>query len=160
MALDPVVSTIVVPCDRQTAFEIFTEDMASWWPLDKRSMSVKQGKRVEALHVDARLGGQIVELSEDGTEYLWGTYRVFDPYTSVTLDFHMGMPPSKASTVEVVFTARGEARTEVVLSQSNWEAFGDLAEMMRNGYGSSWVLIFDEGFGELCRRRAQGEGAT
>lgn len=153
MPLDPLVSTIEVPCDQQTAFEIFTEDMATWWPLDKRSMSVKDGKRVQALEVDARAGGRIVEVSEDGETHLWGTYRAFSPYGSVELAFHMGLPPETASTVRVVFEPLAEAKTRVVLTQSNWEAFGDLAEMMRNGYGSSWSLIFEDGFAAACAAR-------
>ena len=37
-----------------------------------------------------------------------------------------------------------------MLTQSNWEAFGDLAEMMRGGYGSGWVLIFEQAYNAAC----------
>jgi hypothetical protein len=46
------------------------------------------------------------------------------------------VPAESASLVEVRFTALGDKRTRVELTQSNWEAFGELAEMMRGGYGS------------------------
>ncbi len=58
------------------------------------------------------------------------------------MDFHMGRPAETASLVELRFTALENDRTRVELSHSNWEAFGDMAEMMRGGYGSSWVIIF------------------
>ena len=54
----------------------------------------------------------------------------------------MGRPAETASLVELRFTALENDRTRVELSHSNWEAFGDMAEMMRGGYGSSWVIIF------------------
>jgi len=38
----------------------------------------------------------------------------------------------------------------VELTQSNWEAFGDLAEMMRGGYGSGWVIIFEKAYKSAC----------
>ena len=52
--------------------------------------------------------------------------------------------------LEVRFTAIGNQRTRVVLTQSNWEAFGDKAAMLRDrGYGQAWVAIF-EGFKAAC----------
>ena len=40
--LEPIVKTIEVTCSQQRAFDIFV-DINSWWPLDKRSMSMKNG---------------------------------------------------------------------------------------------------------------------
>ncbi len=151
MPLDPLISSIEVPCDQRSAFEIFTSDMATWWPLDKRSMSAFHQQSPKALVVDAQAGGRIVEIGFDDTEHHWGTYRSYDPYASVVLDFHIGLPAENASTVRVDFTPLGEARTRVVLTQSNWEAFGDLAEVMRGGYGSGWILIFEEGYQAACQ---------
>jgi hypothetical protein len=70
------------------------------------------------------------------------------------MDFHMGMPPENASLVEVRFTSAGAGRTKVELTQSNWEAFGDMAEMMQQSYGSSWALIFVQSFGGACNAAA------
>jgi uncharacterized protein YndB with AHSA1/START domain len=149
--LDPLISTIEVPCGQEEAFRVFTEEMGTWWPLDKRSMSLMNvGKPAKALHVEPRLGGKIVEIAPDDSELHWGTYKRFDPYDSISMDFHMGLPPESASLVEVSFTPVEEAKTRVELTQSNWEAFGDLAEMMRGGYGSGWVIIFEQSYGSAC----------
>ena len=67
----------------------------------------------------------------------------------------MGLPPGNASLVEVRFTSLADARTRVELTQSNWEAFGDMAEMMRGGYGSGWVIIFEASYQHACQ--AAGE---
>jgi hypothetical protein len=152
--LAPVVSTIEVACDQKTAFTIFVEQMGSWWPLAKRSMSMRQSVVPKSLTTDPRPGGKIIETSPDDTQYHWGTFKRLDRYDFVSMDFHMGLPPETASLVEVRFTALGDKRAEVELTQSNWEGFGDLAEMMRGSYGSSWSLIFEQGFADACNAAA------
>ena len=148
--LEPIVRTIEVPCSQEKAFNVFVSQMPGWWPLDQRSVSMFSGAAAKALRVDARSGGQIVEIGHDDTEHLWGTIRSYDPYAFVSLDFHMAMPAENASLVEVRFTALAADRTRVQLKQSNFEAFGDMAEMNHQGYGSSWIMLFDEKYGAAC----------
>jgi len=149
--LEPIVTTIEVPCGQQHAFDIFTREMGTWWPLDKRSMSMMHGRKPsKSLLVEPKPGGKIVETGHDGAQYVWGTFRAFGPHDFLSMDFHMGMPAESASLVEVRFTALDRRRTRVQLTQSNWEAFGDLAEMMRGGYGSGWVIIFEQAYHAAC----------
>ncbi len=130
---------------------MFVNEMGSWWPLDKRSMSLmNSGKPAKSLRIESKQGGKIVEIGPDDTEHLWGTIKSYNPHDFVSMDFHMGLPPENASLVEVRFTELGEEQTRVELTQSNWEAFGDMAEMMRDGYGSGWVIIFEEAFKLAC----------
>lgn len=148
--LDPIVITIEVPCGKEKAFAVFVDEMTTWWPLDKRSMSLMDtGKPAKSVHVDPRVGGKIVEIAHDGTEHHWGTIKSYDPHDSLAMHFHMGLPEAE-SLVEVRFTALGDDRTRVELSHSNWEAYGDMAEMMRGGYGSGWVIIFEEAYKSAC----------
>ncbi len=148
--LDPIVKTIEVPCSQERAFRVFVSEMGSWWPLDKRSMSMKSGKPAKSLRIEPKLGGKIVEIGHDDTEHLWGTIKSYDPHDSISMDFHMGMPAESASLVEVRFTALGNERTRVELTQSNWEAFGEMAGMLRGGYASGWVIIFEQAFKSAC----------
>ena len=149
--LDPIIKTIEVPCSQEKAFAVFVNDMGSWWPLDKRSMSkMHTGQPAKSLHVEAKLGGRIVETAHDDTEHHWGTIKSYDPHDSLSMDFHMGLPPENASLVEVRFAAVSDDITRVELTQSNWEAFGDMAEMMRDGYGSGWVIIFEQAYKTAC----------
>ncbi len=62
--LEPLVKTIEVPCNQKKAFTVFM-DMGSWWPKDKFATSVMRGHTVQALRVDAREGGKIVEVGSD-----------------------------------------------------------------------------------------------
>jgi uncharacterized protein YndB with AHSA1/START domain len=150
MMLDPIVTTVEVPCGQETAFRVFVNEMPRWWPLDKRSVSMIGGNPAKSLRIEAKRGGRIVEIGHDDTEHLWGTITTYDPHDSISMDVHIGMPPENASLVEVRFTALGAERTRVELTQSNWEAFGDLAEMMRGGYGSGWVIIFEQAYKAAC----------
>ena len=150
--LDPVIKTIDVPCSQIRAFDIFC-DMASWWPLDKRSMSLMQaGGPAKTLTVDAQLGGRIVEIAIDDVAHHWGTFTAFAPHHHLQLDFHMGLPATKSGQVDVAFTPLSATTTRVELVHSNWEGYEDMAEMMRNGYGGSWGLLFEQAYAAACLR--------
>lgn len=148
--LDPVTRTVEVPCNQERAFQVFVHDVNTWWP-PKYSVSGMGGSLAKSVSIEPMQGGRIVEIGHDDTEHLWGTVRTYDPYELFGMDFHMGFPaPESPSLVEVKFTALGEERTRVELTQSNWEAFGDLAADMRSGYGGGWVHIFEKGYKEAC----------
>jgi hypothetical protein len=148
------VKTIEVPCNQKKAFTVFL-DMGSWWPTDKFATAVMRGNTVKALRVDAREGGRIVEVGSDGHEQLWGTIKTYDPYGYLRLDFHIPHPSEKKpgfSTVEVRFIALDDNRTRVELTQSNWEALGDVAQMVQGGYRQAWVAIFEGAYKAACGR--------
>src|SRR6266705_7200174 len=77
--IEPIVKSIEVPCDQKTAFEVFLNEMDSWWPLAKFTVSAMAGKAAASIRVDSRLGGEIVEVGPDGEEYLWGHITHYDP---------------------------------------------------------------------------------
>lgn len=150
--LEPLTKTIEVPCNQEKAFTVFL-DLASWWPTERFATSVMRGQSVKALRVDARAGGQIVEVASDDQETLWGTIKTYDPYDYLNLDFHIPHPSEESpgfSTVEIRFTALAADRTRVELKQSNWEALGDVAEMVQGGYGKAWVMIFEGAYKAAC----------
>ena len=84
--LDPLISTIEVLCDQEKAFSVFVNEMGSWWPLEKRSMSMHDGKSAKSLHIESKLGGRIVETGHDDTKHHWGTIKSYDPFDSIAMD--------------------------------------------------------------------------
>ena len=150
--MEPLVKTIEVACSQEKAFTVFM-DMGSWWPVHKFATSTMRGQTVTALRVDAREGGQIVEVGSDNREQIWGTIKTYDPYRYLNMDFHIPHPSEKNpgfSTVEVRFTPMGDDRTRVELKQSNWERLGDVAKMVQGGYGQAWVMIFEGAYKAAC----------
>lgn len=148
--LEPIVKSIEVPCGQERAFTVFVHEMPRWWPLGVRAMSMMEGEAARGLAVDPRAGGRIVETSVAGKEHHWGTITAYEPFERMVMDFHMGMPPENASVVTVTFTALAPDRTRVRLEQGNWEAMGDMAEMLFNGYNASWGMLFEEAYGAAC----------
>jgi len=113
--LDPVIKVIDVSCAQSQAFEIFC-DMSTWWPFDKRSMSLMRANGpAKALKVDAQLGGQIIELAIDDVEHHWGTFTKFSEHHHLQLDFHMGLPATQSGQVDVSFTPLNATTTRVEL---------------------------------------------
>lgn len=152
-ALEPLVKTIEVQCDQRMAFTVFIEQMGRWWPLEMFSVSRMSGATAKRLQVDARAGGRIVEVGPDDTEHHWGTIKAFNPYSFLSMDFHIvapGYPQGDFSLVEVRCTPLGDASTRVELTQSNWKAFGEMAAMIRGGYTKGWSVIFEQRYKAAC----------
>lgn len=148
--LDPVKKTIEVPCSADEAFKIFVERVATWWPLDKNSVSAMNGNVAKEVTIENKLGGRVFELGHDDTIHEWGSVTGFEPGKVLRLDWHIGLPSSSASDVEVRFTDLSDGRCRVDLSHSRWEAFADKAEAMRNGYNQGWVGVFEQAFAQAC----------
>lgn len=153
--LDPIIKTIEVPCSQARAFEVFLNEMDTWWPLGKFTISAMRGAPAKAIRVDAKPGGKIIEIASDGTEYEWGTIKSYEPPGFVSMDFHIAPPGDETadarSLLEMRFTALGDKRTQVVLTQSNWEAFGKNAVHLRDGgYGQAWGAIFEGVYKAAC----------
>lgn len=154
--IEPIVRSIEVPCDQALAFSVFINEMDTWWPLAEFTVSALGGSPAKTLRVDAREGGQIVEVGSDDTEHLWGTIKSFDPNDYLSMEFHIPQPGevvNERSLVEIRFTRLSDDKTRVELTQSNWEAFGASAKALRGGYGGGWTLIFEQAYRLACEHR-------
>jgi len=149
--LEPIVKTIEVPCSQQNAFDIFVNSFHSWWPVERFSCSAYEEKLPKGLKVDAQAGGKIIEIGHDDTEHHWGTFKDYDPYGYFSMYFHMMMSHCE-SLVEVTFTELESLKTRVELKHSNFEAYGDMAEMNHSGYGTAWDVIFGEVYKAACSK--------
>lgn len=148
--LEPVVKTIEVPCTQQQAFNTFVNNFGAWWPL-QHSVSGMNGEIAKSVSLEPRLGGKINEVRYDGETETWGKVLSFDPSSSFSMDFHMGLDANSATLVELRFIVINDQRTQVILTHSNWEAFGENAEKMREGFNGGWVSVFERAFGNACK---------
>ena len=151
--LDPIVKSIEVGCSQEKAFRVFLDEMYTWWPVDRFSVSVMGGGATKEVRVDARAGGKIIEIGPDGAEHQWGEIKTYDPYDAFSMDFNIappGYPTDEMSQVEVRFEALGPDRTRVELTQTGWENFGDKADDVRGGYVVGWGMIFEQAYKAAC----------
>ena len=148
--LPPVIKTITVPCPPNRAFEIFTGDLAVWWPADKHSVSAMSGNIARSVNAEAAKGGKIWEIDHTGARIDWGSFLDFDPHSHIRIAWHINQPASKATEVAVRFDAQGTG-TKVTLTHSGWEILGEAAENTRNGYNGGWVHVFEEKYKAACQ---------
>jgi uncharacterized protein YndB with AHSA1/START domain len=142
----PVRKSVVVRRTPEEAFAIFTERMASWWPLATHSLFEAEAG---TCGIEPRVGGKIYETSRSGERTEWGTILTWEPPRRFVTTWHPGQDPENPTEVEVRFTAVPEG-TRVDLEHRNWEKLGEKAAMARNGYDQGWVEVFERRFVEGC----------
>jgi uncharacterized protein YndB with AHSA1/START domain len=129
----------------ESAFDVFTLEMGSWWPLETHSIRAGRGHGVpDGLRLEPWEGGHLYELF--GTERLpWGMLLTWDPPRRIVLEWQteISRPPTE---LEVTFTAEGED-TRVQVVHSGWEFVAPTAleaREARSAYagdrGWGWLL--------------------
>lgn len=134
--LPPVRREVIVGADPDLAFRVFTEQIASWWPVEGHSVH-GAGSSV------AFRNGKIIETHPDQPDSVWGTVIIWDPPDSVEFTWHPGGTADRAGRVRVSFTRLGPARTLVQLEHSGWSVYAD-PEAARNEYQNGWPRVLGE----------------
>lgn len=133
-AVEPVRRTVTVNVPVERAFEVFTAQQGSWWPLD--SHHIGEQDAVAAV-VEPRAGGRWFERAADGTECDWGRVLAWEPPHRVVLAWHLNADweydpdPAGSSEVEVRFLPEGDHATRVELEHRNLHRHGVRAEEIR-----------------------------
>lgn len=144
--IEPVRSETVVAAAPDAAFERFTAGIGGWWPRATHSVG---GERCRDVVMEAREGGRLYEVDEDGAETEWGTVTAWSPPGRVAFTWHPGREPATAQEVEVSFEPH-EDGTRIVLVHSGWEALGERGAEVRDDYEKGWRTVL----GELRRSAA------
>jgi uncharacterized protein YndB with AHSA1/START domain len=133
---------ITVDAPVEQAFRVYTEGIATWWPL--KTHSVAEG-RVETAVFEGHAGGRIFEREVDGTEHLWGTVLEWDPPHRFVHTWHPGRGEETAQRVELRFASEGEG-TRIELEHRGWENLGADAAKIYENYDGGWDYVFGERF--------------
>lgn len=143
----PVVKSVWVSLSVETAFLLFTDGIARWWPLVTHSVG---GVDAFSCHMEGHVGGRIYEVMKDGQESTWGTLLAWEPPQRLQFTFHPGRPADTAQTVEVVFQAEG-AGARLTLIHRGWEVLGVAGAGKRAGYETGWDVVL----GQFVQRSTQ-----
>jgi uncharacterized protein YndB with AHSA1/START domain len=125
-AIPAVRRQIRVEAPVERAFEVFTDGMTSWWPLEGYHIAEKPA---ESVVMDRHAGGRWYERAADGSECDWGGVLVFEPPTRLVLGWHLNerweyvADPATASEIEVRFLPDGSG-TRVELEHRALERHG------------------------------------
>ena len=149
-SIPPIRRETVVDAAPEIAFAVFTEGIASWWPLAE--LGVFNDGTV------AFVDGRIVETSADGAESVWGTVTEWDPPFRLGFTWHPGSAPERATAVEVTF-ATADARTLVTLVHRGWEVFAD-PQAARDEYDHGWPMVLGRYAAGVDDAAARSNAAT
>jgi uncharacterized protein YndB with AHSA1/START domain len=139
LAIEPVRKSIEVELAPRDAFQLFTSDMAAWWPATHQ---IAANPFVEIV-VEPRVGGGWFEVDRDGSTCQWGSILAWDPPRKVVFawglqgDWTFSPDLSKSSEVEVRFTPMGDSATLVELEHRHFErheAGQKIAESVDQGW--------------------------
>lgn len=140
--IEPVHKQRRVPLEPSRAFDLFTRSMASWWPLGTHSIGEE---RASDIRFEGRVGGRVVEITNDGSEHEWADVIAWDPPHRFVLAWHPNPSPAAATIVDVRFTALPEGGTQLDLEHRAWEELGDdAASPARAGYQTGWDFVLGE----------------
>jgi uncharacterized protein YndB with AHSA1/START domain len=133
-ALAAINKTITVDASVETAFETFTSQMGSWWPIQTHSILED---RVEKIVFDEREGGRVYERAENGEEADWADVLEWEPPARFVLRWRVN-PERGPTEVEVRFHPDGGG-TRVELEHRGWDQIGDAEG--RAGYDPGWDFV-------------------
>jgi uncharacterized protein YndB with AHSA1/START domain len=131
-AVEHRVRVSLAPSD---AFDLFTSQIARWWPF--RGHSAFDDEAVD-LRIEARVGGAVTEVSRTGSSCCWGTITAWTPPSGFAMQWRPGLSEAEATLLQVSFTALESGGTEVSVHHSGWEARGKHAAEKRDQYDGGW----------------------
>lgn len=129
--------SVTVACSIEDAFRVFTEEIASWWPLATKSVGQEEAV---TLVVEPRLGGRVYERVRSGEEDEWGEILVWEPPHRFVFTWHPGRAPETSQEVEVRFSTSGE-ETRLDLEHRGWEQLVATGAEIPAHYASGWEEV-------------------
>jgi uncharacterized protein YndB with AHSA1/START domain len=142
-ATDLVKKQIFVRATPERAFQVFTKDLGSWWPLASHHTSKVEA---ETAVIEPFTGGRWFERGVDGSECDWGKVLVWEPPARLVLAWQLSSEfrpdPQIMTEVEVRFSAENGG-TRVDLEHRLLRAYGASTEEMRGVFDSQggWASL-------------------
>jgi uncharacterized protein YndB with AHSA1/START domain len=127
--------TVSVPVER--AFEVFTAEIGTWWPLRTHAVDTE---RSETVVMEGRVGGRLFERTPTGEEHVWGTLVAWEPPNRIVYSWHPGRGEETAQEVEITFSPEAEG-TRVDIRHYGWEKLGDRLEETVASYNEGWDKV-------------------
>jgi uncharacterized protein YndB with AHSA1/START domain len=131
---------VEAPIDR--AFMVFTERFGDFKPLEHNLL----GAPITETVFEPRVGGNIYDRAEDGSECRWARILAYDPPDLVVFSWDISprwqleTDPELTSEVEVRFFAETPRRTRVELEHRHIDRHGPGWQAVREGVDEGWPL--------------------
>jgi uncharacterized protein YndB with AHSA1/START domain len=139
-ALAPIRISVVVDAPAERAFDVFTRDIGSWWPVATHSI---ERDRVTDIVMECREGGRILEVHADGTTARWGVISTWEPPARLRFSWNPTYEDRPDTEVEVMFVQLSDTQTRVELEHRHWERLGEAGVALRAQYSGGWIPVLD-----------------
>lgn len=156
---DPIRKTVTVPLHPDAAFDLFTDKLGDWWPVETHSISGANGKRPKKVKVDKKKGGHITETKADGEPTRWATVTRWEPGRAFGLSWYVGRDEDEATDIMVVFTPV-DTGTRVDLVHDGFDRLAETAMMQRENYDHGWSVVLSERYRVFCQSWAKSAAVT
>ena len=124
----------VLRCPPDQAFEVWTKDIASWWPAS-HTVSGQAGVTVV---FEPRVGGRIYERTSTGDEHDWGEVTLWEPPRRLGYLWHIRRDRADATDVVITFDDDGAGGTVVRIEHTGWERLGADGQRWRDANAGGW----------------------
>jgi uncharacterized protein YndB with AHSA1/START domain len=123
---------VSVQAPQAVAWRVFTEKMATWWPLD--TYKIGKAKAVDAV-IEPQVGGRWYERGDDGSTCDWGQVLAWEPNSRLVLSWDISADwqpdPTLKTEIELRFIPEGQDRTRVELEHRHLDRYGARRDEMR-----------------------------
>lgn len=144
---DSIRITRTVPAPANRAFELFTDDLSTWWPAEYTWAQ----ETLETIAIEPEEGGRCFERGPHGFECDWGRVLTWDPPRRLVFTWQISperVPepnPNRTSEIEVRFEEEGPSTTRVAFEHRGFARHGDGGAGYRAAMASSqgWPYILD-----------------
>ena len=142
----------VVSATPERAFEVFTEEIATWWPYETHSVEGSSDGDTVPRTVVFETGpdGRIYEIMSTGEEAHWANVGAWDPPHRFVLEWKVNPKAIATTEVEVRFMPEGDG-TRVELEHRGFERLGEKAESTYESYAGGWPTVLQKFVDNLSR---------
>jgi uncharacterized protein YndB with AHSA1/START domain len=134
-----------VPAPPDKAFRIFTEEIATWWPMESHSVEAMNtdSDQTGSLVFETGPNGRLYEVMSSGTEAHWANVTAWEPPHRLVLAWQVNPETPAPTEIEVRFTPEGDG-TRVDFEHRGFEVLGQDAAESHSSYSSGWVTVFQD----------------
>jgi uncharacterized protein YndB with AHSA1/START domain len=155
LVIEPVRKSFEVELSPLETFQLFTSDMAAWWPATHH---IGSSPFVEIV-IEPRAGGGWYEVGQDGSTCQWGSILTWEPPHKVVFlwglqaDWKFSPDPNKSSEVEVRFIPMGDSATLIEFEHRYFERH-EGGEKIAASVSGGWDEVLG-GFRALAEQKSR-----
>ena len=129
-----MIKSVLLPLGPADAFKLFTSEISSWWPTDRRHTNDPES----AIFIDP--GGRFFERARDGREVELGRVLAWEERNRIELDFYIATGPAQPTAVEIVFVEE-VGGTRVTVTHAPKAESESLWDERAPRYARSWEAV-------------------